>query len=578
MSKPQHAATNGANSSTTSTTDPNTTSPDSLVSLGSSGALTRNSTPPRNNPALGRYKRLSDAWDEFSASSSHYHNVEETVEELERTREELNAKEVVLRGRDKWIKALKKDRKEQIEALRGSRKGLVNEFQTRYSEWTAASTGLNKEIRVLTEKLETEVRDGEKLSEKVQELSGTEAWQRKEIDELRAQLENKAAEVHTLVTQCNLQISTVDLANARVACLEDQLRRVENFANSLELEEFNTVQFSNDMDGLSICCDDFVRTYFLGDLPPEDLADDRRWLQKTNALHTPLSLPPGNTPQAQRARMAVASNILATRICANLFKVVYMPEIPATTEINGLVLQLCKCPDPEKQVVCRANLLSAWPQQTQDEAIERILLSTRKDVSRLLVPFVVGDKEKFPTDLDSILRKAVKIWKLIQRSKKLVIASVADDGHWSWLSEGEYDKECFPPESLPEGAGQGYFVMNLFPRAYDPTDMVVLYPGKALWSDQKTVVVAKRDHRRWEQDKEARDMENMPSIQQRRSERIGRWSMSPPSTPLLSSFSDRARAGHGRVASTELRRSGDWGMGGSSELMGRLGRNRENDG
>jgi hypothetical protein len=257
--------------------------------------------------------------------------------------------------------------------------------------------------------------------------------------------------------------------------------------------------------------------------------------------------------------MAVASNVLATRICINLFKVVYMPESPAASEIEQLVLQLCECSDTVKQVVCRANLLSAWPQQTQDQAVDELLLSTRREVNRLLSPFVVRDMANFITELDSILREAMNIWKPVQRSKKLIIASIADDRGWTWLAEGEYDEECSPPEPTPERAGQGLFVMNLFPRAYDATDLVVLYPGKALWSDQKMVTAAKRDHRRWEREREARDMVFMPSIQQRRNERITtRWSMSPPSTPHLASFSERTRVGH------EWAASGEWGAGGSN--------------
>jgi hypothetical protein len=47
-----------------------------------------------------------------------------------------------------------------------------------------------------------------------------------------------------LTTERNLQISTVNFANARVATLEDRLQRLESFASSLELEDSNLEQLS----------------------------------------------------------------------------------------------------------------------------------------------------------------------------------------------------------------------------------------------------------------------------------------------------------------------------------------------
>jgi hypothetical protein len=256
--------------------------------------------------------------------------------------------------------------------------------------------------------------------------------------------------------------------------------------------------------------------------------------------------------------MAAASNILATRICTNIFKAFYIPESPAASSQMEQLLQLYDH-DIEKQMVYRAILLFAWPQDVQGLVIERVLLTTYGEVIRLLKPFVIGDITDFDTELDAILTAAMSLWVPIQRSKAFVVVSTSDDQGWDWVRESEYDKETAPPEPSPGGTGQGHFFLNLFPRAYIPQTSegtIVLHPGKALRSDQKMVLASKKEHKQWHQER-VLSSDFAPGFQPKGYNRFARL-MSPPSSPSSPTFAERSRAHiRGRGSSVDLGRV-DW--------------------
>ena len=239
--------------------------------------------------------------------------------------------------------------------------------------------------------------------------------------------------------------------------------------------------------------------------------------------------------------MAAASSILANKLHTNIFKPCYIPESPAAgDEIRKLLLKHCGA-DVEKEAICRSLLLSAYPTGDEDEAIKKLLLSTRKEVVRLLRPFVIGSWEGFQDELDAFFADAVGLWRPAQRSKVLVVASVDDADDWPWAEVREYDDETSPPEPVP--LSQGFIVLNLFPRIFTPSDDAVLHPGHVLWSDQRTVVAAKKEFRRCEADRIQRDLSYLTGGTQGRHERRRSGYGSPPGSPVavMSSFNERVQ-------------------------------------
>ncbi|KAI9768095.1 MAG: hypothetical protein M1840_005129 [Geoglossum simile] len=542
-SSPSEPTTSGV---TTPPTDGKTPPPEPSKPQKSPKKATRpNATPlpPKIKLVLSTLQQIDRLATTLTESTSELRAIDDTNNEYNRVQRELAVKDDAL-----------KEKEMRVEELEKSKKELVDDFQHRYYEWKTENTKLGTAVAALSKELKITTLQAEDASKKEKDLIDAKTSQDAEVEHLNTLLKSRGDEVAALTRHLTLESTAARYAEAQVATMEQRLENWEDMANTLANPNFQ--QFSTNMANLSKSCDTFVRKYFLGDL--EVLTDSKPWDDYTTALHIPLRLPITNTPQAQRARMAAASNVLATRICTNIFKAFYIPESPAASDQIGQLLSQFYSHDTEKLKMYRAILLFAWPGKVQEHAMEKALLMTYGEILQLLKPFVTGDITTFDTELDAILTNAMSLWLPIQRSKAFVVASTSDIPGWSWVKDDEYDKETIPPEPSPGDTRQGPFLLSLFPRAYapkTPEGTVVLHPGKALQSDQKVVLASKKEYKRLLQERVL--LHGIaPGLQQRGYGRFAKL-MSPPSSPSNPNFTERSRA-RGRVSSVDLGRTTEW--------------------
>jgi hypothetical protein len=235
--------------------------------------------------------------------------------------------------------------------------------------------------------------------------------------------------------------------------------------------------------------------------------------------------------------VAAALHIIATRLCANIFKPCYIPESAAGSEIIKQILQdLSRAQLQREEQFTRAVLTFMYPPDQVRAAIDVAVRTTLDDVLKQLGIFLVDDKG-FPAALEALLQDAAGLWQELQQSKTMVKASVEDED--STERTDEYLPEFGEPISSAES--QAFEMLSLFPRIYVPENGRVVHRGFFLWPDQEAVITAEQELKDFKAQKGARDGHGMNGTAVRGSKRERRQSAvisgevgSIPSSPTSS--------------------------------------------
>ena len=236
--------------------------------------------------------------------------------------------------------------------------------------------------------------------------------------------------------------------------------------------------------------------------------------------------------------MAAALNVLATRLCDNIFKPCYIPESATGTNTIKEILdyQFMAGLRKEEQLT-RALLISTYPPERVREATIQAVETTLQDVLEHLHVFLGDRVETFGSELKPILQRAAKLALEMQRSKKMVKVSVEDGDLMGHSDEylGIFG-ELVPPTGPPK-----FEVLSLFPRIWVPEDDTIVHEGVVLWPDQEIVVVADQELRTFKAERKAKNGRGMSGTAQGGIKRERRQSVvfgggkeivsSPPNSP-----------------------------------------------
>jgi hypothetical protein len=217
------------------------------------------------------------------------------------------------------------------------------------------------------------------------------------------------------------------------------------------------------------------------------------------ALALPLGFPPTNSPAARKVRVAAALNILATYLCANIFKPCYIPESATDGETIKEILDYQSTAGLRKEEkFIRALLTSMYPDEQVKAAINRAVQVTVDDVLKCLGFFLNDESQSFRTRLTALLERAANISRQMQQSEKMVEVNV--EGR-DFSVEGEDFVErsdeylgVFGEEISPTSPAK-FEVLNLFPQIYVPEDRKFVHQGIFLLSGQEVVIAAEQEFR-----------------------------------------------------------------------------------
>ncbi|KAI9768132.1 MAG: hypothetical protein M1839_004189 [Geoglossum umbratile] len=221
--------------------------------------------------------------------------------------------------------------------------------------------------------------------------------------------------------------------------------------------------------------------------------------------------------------MALASSIIADRLCANIFRPFYPPRSSQDEQIRNYVMNNCGA-DAMAELLCRSILTSSYTIRDAEAVAKEMVEVTCTEVVNLLELLVSHNCEAFRKDLAKFLHEAANVWWPAVRSKTIVvssISSVAEPEKWEWSSHTDYDcvTASVPPSSPrqpppPQADNPPIDLLTLFPRVFTPegsphTESLstedILHPGFVLCSNQQTVVDVEKEFRRWEATKRERE-------------------------------------------------------------------------
>lgn len=196
--------------------------------------------------------------------------------------------------------------------------------------------------------------------------------------------------------------------------------------------------------------------------------------------------------------MIAALHIVATYVHKNIFKPCFIPNSAAASQgLRDILVRLFR-EDPRKEATARALLCFTDANVNVDGEIKRTVEATSSDIITLLQPFLGNNGERFRAEFDRFLHDAACLWKLAQRSKRKIDASIDDRDFdkcdWCYLEEfGE-----MPPEGAENtSVVYDFNMLSLFPCIYVPEieEDSILHAGFALWPEQPTVAAAEHEHR-----------------------------------------------------------------------------------
>jgi hypothetical protein len=209
-------------------------------------------------------------------------------------------------------------------------------------------------------------------------------------------------------------------------------------------------------------------------------------------LALPLRFPPTNSLAAKRVRVAAALNILATRLCANIFKPCYIPESAADSETIKEILDHQSATGLRKEEkFIRALLTSMYPDERVKAAINRAVQTTIDDILQCLSFFLNEEVQTFKTGLVALLKRAVDISMQMQQSEKMVEVNVEGGDFLELPDEHLEDFGEFVSSTGPAK----FEALNLFPQIYVPEDGKFVHQGIFLFPDQEVVITAEQELR-----------------------------------------------------------------------------------
>jgi hypothetical protein len=190
-------------------------------------------------------------------------------------------------------------------------------------------------------------------------------------------------------------------------------------------------------------------------------------------------LPLRNTDVAKKVRTAAALAIIASQLATRIFTPFYKPA--ASDDIRELLLGLAE-EDCQKELMCRALLLSQWTEEGQREAEEGLRKEVIDTVTKGLGPWIDDNKmDAFRQELRDLLKGAMRLWRGAQNSTSKFDATVDDirDPGWGILSDLNNGEP--PADSHAKSA-----ILALFPRILiiREDEDEVLFAGIGLWDWQ----------------------------------------------------------------------------------------------
>jgi hypothetical protein len=190
--------------------------------------------------------------------------------------------------------------------------------------------------------------------------------------------------------------------------------------------------------------------------------------------------------------VAAALNILATYLCANIFKPCYIPESAADSETIKEILGYQSATGLRKEEkFIRALLISMYPDEQVKAAIHRAVQITVEDILKCLSFFLNDRAQTFKTGLAALLKRAANISVQMQQSEKMVEVNVEGGDFAERPDEYLQDFGKIVPLTSPAK----FEMLNLFPHIYVPEDGTVVLQGVFLFPDQEVVVTAEQELR-----------------------------------------------------------------------------------
>jgi len=325
------------------------------------------------------------------------------------------------------------------------------------------------------------------MSAKTQETLQTEkAAYAKKVETLNKQLDLEKRKVSEDLEKANTKVHRVE---EQLLSCTTKLSKWEEYRSVLRDIDYNTVNV--EVNKIFKQCMKIARKHFLSELPAKQFTSPPWDNLPTYLGIRGLDFPPSNSEAAKQVRMAACMHILARRLCEDFFKPCYIPESPTLADATQLILAQQLLTGVDRERLTRALLLSMYKTEEVDEAINRTVTDSSKEVVELLSP--IGGTEVFQKDVQVLFREAARVWRDVQHGKKAVEVSMKDDfgdnQDWSFLPD-------FNTVEIKEKPGAPKFGMiNLFPRVFIHEGEHLINPGYVLWPEQSTVVAAEQELR-----------------------------------------------------------------------------------
>jgi hypothetical protein len=285
----------------------------------------------------------------------------------------------------------------------------------------------------------------------------------------------------------------------------------------------------------------------------------------------PRKTPLSNSVPSQYFRMATAERVIGDKLCTNIFRRYYLPDSVAARGPIDEILERFDAINPRKEAIFRRQLLAAY-EPDEPHHLGFLVDHTIEEVFKILNPliFTKNTRDGFASDLAKLLRKAVDLWRHVQRSEVRGIAqnnldqpAFNDDQEECWATHDDYDTPIGLTSDQLASITEAEPMIVLFPKVF--VGSVEVFQGFALWSDQSAAIAANIEYTQQNARSAAlgRGMPGRRDSDRRRlstSSSIGRRgeepSTVPRSPPGNQSFQDRA---NNRNMSLPGTRPGDLG-------------------
>ncbi|KAH8592633.1 hypothetical protein B0O99DRAFT_597074 [Bisporella sp. PMI_857] len=300
---------------------------------------------------------------------------------------------------------------------------VIKEKNVASEEHTRAQNVLQEKLEQVTKLLDAEKKKVAGATADVSKLQQIIKGKDLGIDKLKESLRNEKVQKVEANNQTQELEKKITSLERDLQSSATRLDEIESFTTKLrEVDEavINSSFRIKRLDEVWEAAYGAVVLLFEEDLAEERLGDKTAWkhLKDSEHLDRAIPLPRSNSLAAKHMRVAALLAILARSISQHIFQPTYLLEDNEDRdEIRSLLVNLAVT-NSKKESFCRALLLSIFPEdqaKNSAKAVEQVVREVAWCVRNLVFD---AQFEKFRSDVEGVVRKALDVWHLVQNTRE----------------------------------------------------------------------------------------------------------------------------------------------------------------